>query len=116
MHGQLSVHSVTIIVHPKWVEMVLSSLLFCKEHLYEGLSHCFEGVFVKVCHIVVYGMPGRAKRAFQAVGIIGYDIDGGDARLLVHWYMVVGDLAAQLEGEVVAVSRITCRLPHFVNH
>ena len=68
------------------------------------MANGFEGVAVDMVHVVMDGVPCGTERTLLAVGIEGDDVDSGNISLFVDRDMVIGDLAAPLHGEVVAVA------------
>ena len=84
-------------------------IYFRKQHLNERLTYGLQRVFVDVLHVIADGVPCRTERALCAIGIIRYDVDGGDVGFLIHGNMIVGDISAISFREETSISRLTAR-------
>ena len=80
-------------------------LFFRVKYLNERLSNGLQRASVNMLHIVVDGVPGGTKAALHAVGVVGDDVDAGNAGHLVHRTMIIGDATAFVLWEETAVTR-----------
>ena len=80
----------------------------------EGLPDGFEDIGVDVLRRILDGVPSRSEAA-GTFAIVGNDVDTGYACNLVYVDVVVGDVAAIVEGEELALAELTCQLPDAVH-
>ncbi len=93
----------------------VSHLLLAVNHLHNGLADGLEGVAVDVVHVVDDSVPRGTEGALLTVGIVGDDVDAGDAGLLVHGDMVVGDTTAITSEEETLETHYLGSTPHLAD-
>ena len=72
--------------------------------MHKHVAHHSQGILVDVFDVVVQGMPILRKRLVGALWLQVDDIDGRNARDLVHGQMVVADRIAQFVDEIALVA------------